>query len=315
MKLFIRNIPAGVVFTSMLVIAIGITLVVSTPKADQSLSGQQHDAYRQSIEAWRAARHERLSQPAGWLSLVGLEWLKEGENRVGSAMDNDIRLGSGPLHWGNVFLQDGHVRFTSADIENVKIDGESTKQADLIPDTEGKPTVVTSGALSFHVIFRESFGLRIKDSKAKALLNFTGVENYPIDESWRIDGRFIQAEEGTSIEIANVLGQVSESSVFGTFEFERSGKTHRLLGLGTSDSKKLWFIFADQTSGRGSYGAGRFLYTDSMPVNGWLTVDFNKAYNPPCAFNPWSTCPLPPQVNRMDLAVTAGEKDFHPASG
>ena len=108
-----------------------------------------------------------------------------------------------------------------------------------------------------------------------------------------------------------VLGQTIESPVFGTFEFERDGKTHRLLGLGTSDSKNLWFIFADRTSGRGTYGAGRFLYSDSMPVNGRLTIDFNKAYNPPCAFNAYSTCPLPPQENRLKLAVTAGEKKYH----
>jgi len=105
---------------------------------------------------------------------------------------------------------------------------------------------------------------------------------------------------------------VSDSSVYGTFEFEMNGKTHSLLGLGTAKSERLWFIFADRTSGHGTYGAGRFLYSDGMPENGRLTVDFNKAYNPPCAFNTYSTCPLPPGRNRMDLKVTAGEKDFHP---
>ncbi len=149
---------------------------------------------------------------------------------------------------------------------------------------------------------------------AKALQNFKGVDNYPINESWCIDGRFIPAEEGAVIEITNVLGQVSESPVFGTFEFDMDGKTHSLLGLGDDDSKSLWFIFADRTTGHGTYGAGRYLYSDGMPQNGRLTVDFNKAYNPPCAFNPYSTCPIPPQRNRMDLLVTAGEKDFHPDS-
>jgi uncharacterized protein (DUF1684 family) len=110
-----------------------------------------------------------------------------------------------------------------------------------------------------------------------------------------------------------VLGQVNEMPVYGTFEFERDGKTHRLLGLGDSHSSSLWFIFADRTSGRETYGAGRFLYSDGMPEDGKLVVDFNKAYNPPCAFNEYSTCPLPPQANRMDLFVTAGEKDYHAA--
>ena len=116
------------------------------------------------------------------------------------------------------------------------------------------------------------------------------------------------------IEITNVLGQVYESPVFGTFEFEKEGITHSLQGLGTEESENLWFIFADRTTGHGTYGAGRYLYSDGMPENGHLMVDFNKAYNPPCAFNPYSTCPIPPQRNRMDLWVRAGEKDFHPDS-
>jgi uncharacterized protein (DUF1684 family) len=197
----------------------------------------------------------------------------------------------------------------------VGINGESVQQAELVADNKGEPTLVTGGTWSFYTIFRGSYALRIKDSQAKTLRSFKGVENYPINVSWRIDGRFIRAEEGASIEISNVLGQVSDSQVFGTFEFDMDGKTHSLLGLGNEESEDLWFIFADRTSGHDTYGAGRFLYSDGMPGNGRLTVDFNKAYNPPCAFNPYSTCPLPPQRNRMDLLVTAGEKDFHPDPG
>ena len=202
----------------------------------------------------------------------------------------------------------------SVDSDSVMINGEPSLQLELVYDTNGEPTVVESGNLSFYAIYRESYALRIKDSQAPALLNFKGVDNYPVNESWRINGHFIRAEKGAVIEIANVLGQISESPVFGTFEFNMNGKTHSLLGLGDKHSRSLWFIFADRTSGRGTYGAGRFLYSDAMPENGRLIVDFNKAYNPPCAFNPYSTCPLPPQENRMDLLVTAGEKDFHPDS-
>jgi uncharacterized protein (DUF1684 family) len=274
----------------------------------------QSENHREAIEAWRASRHERLMRPDGWLTLVGLEWLKEGENRIGSAAENDIRLSGGPAYWGSLVLEGDKLLFTGSGDESVKINGELLPRSELIPDTAGKATVVSSGNLCFHVIFRGSYGLRVKDSQAKALQNFTGVDNYPIDESWRINGRFYRAEEGATMEIANVLGQISQSAVFGTFEFDMNGKTHRLLALGTKDSKDLWFIFADRTSGRGTYGAGRFLYSDGMPENDRLTIDFNKAYNPPCAFNPYSTCPLPPQVNRLNLAVVAGEKDFHPDS-
>lgn len=283
--------------------------------ADENVVPEVHsENHKETIEAWRASRHERLKRSDGWLTLVGLEWLNEGENRVGSAPDNDARLNGGPAYWGSVVLENDKLLFTSSGDESVRINGELLSQSELIPDTRGKATVVSSGNLTFHVIFRESYGLRIKDSQAKALQNFTAVDSYAIDESWRITGRFIRAEEGTTLEIANVLGQISESPVFGTFEFDMDGKTYSLLGLGTVDSKDLWFIFADRTSGHGTYGAGRFLYSDGMPADDRLTVDFNKAYNPPCAFNPYSTCPLPPQVNRLNLAVVAGEKDFHPDS-
>lgn len=270
--------------------------------------------HQQAIEAWRASRHERLEQPDGWLTLVGLEWLEDGETRIGSAADNDIQLSGGPAYWGSVVLQGNRLHFKSIDPDTVKVNDESLPYTELIPDTEGEPTVISSGTLSINVIFRESYALRIKDSTAKALKNFNGVDNFPIDESWCVDGRFIPAEEGAVIEITNVLGQVSESPVFGTFEFVKDGKTHTLLGLGTADSESLWFIFADRTTGHGTYGAGRYLYSDGMPEKGRLRVDFNKAYNPPCAFNPYSTCPIPPQSNRMDLWVMAGEKDFHPDS-
>jgi hypothetical protein len=292
-----------------------IPYIADKPTDFVQQSEQQSDGHRQAIEAWRANRQERLERPNGWLTLVGLEWLENGENRVGSAIDNDIQLSGGPTHWGSVYLQDDQLRFVNFDTGKVSINGEPLKEAELIADNKGAPSEIAAGTLNFHVIFRGSYGLRVKDSQAITLKEFKGVDNFPIQQEWHIDGRFIRADEGASIEITNVLGQVNESPVFGTFEFERDGKTHSLLGLGEAGSESIWFIFADRTSGHGTYGAGRFLYSEGMPENGRLTVDFNKAYNPPCAFNPYSTCPLPPQRNRMDLMVTAGEKDFHPASG
>ena len=300
---------------SLLVIVSSFSYALHAAMAGKENSAaEQVETHQQHIEAWRASRHERLSQPDGWLTLVGLEWIDDGESRIGSAADNDIQLSGGPAYWGSVFLVDNELRFQNADNKNVKIDGQLLDQTDLVADTEGEATLVSSGALSFYAIFRESYALRIKDSQAKTLADFKGVDNYPISESWRINGRFIPSEEGETLEIANVLGQISQSSVLGSIEFDMDGKTHSLLGIGTEESEQLWFIFADRTSGYATYGAGRFLYSDGMPENGRLTLDFNKAYNPPCAFNPYSTCPLPPQRNRMDLMVEAGEKDFHAES-
>lgn len=307
--------PVCLIFVLLFSFVLSNGFFVSLSMAEEQIvAADEVENHRQAIEAWRTARHERLKKPDGWLTLVGLEWLEPGETRIGSAADNDVQLSGGPEYWGSVVLQYDRLNFNNLAPEKVRINGESLSHAGLVPDTEGEPTVISGGTLSINVIFRESYALRIKDTQAMALKNFKGVDNFPIDESWRIEGRFITATEGTVLEITNVLGQVYESPVFGTFEFERDGKTHSLLGLETEESENLWFIFADRTTGHGTYGAGRYLYSDGMPKETLLTVDFNKAYNPPCAFNEYSTCPIPPQRNRLDLWVLSGEKDFHPDS-
>lgn len=295
----------------MLVLAaMVIGLMPAQASANEALAAGT-ETHRQVVEEWRSRRHTSLTAADGYLSQVGLAWLKDGENRVGNSTDNDIHLAGGARRWGSVFLENGQLRFVRAENSQATIGGKLLNEAVLIADTEGEVTIVRDGTVSFYVIFRESYALRVKDSQSEALLKFEGVDHYPINEDWLIDGRFIAAPAGTTIEIVNVLGQVSDSSVLGTFEFEMDGKTHSLLGLADEETEDVWFIFADRTSGHGTYGAGRFLHSDAMPENDRLKVDFNKAYNPPCAFNPYSTCPLPPQRNRMDLQVTAGEKDFH----
>jgi len=190
------------------------------------------------------------------------------------------------------------------------INGGPAVPTDLLVDTSKSPTIVGSGTLSFYVIERASFALRIKDSRAPTLLAFAGVDNYPIDADWRVDGRFLPVGADETIEIPNVQGQIERLPVAGIVEFELGGQNHRLLGLGQKDSDALWFLFADRTTGRETYGAGRYLYSDGGPRNGRLILDFNKAYNPPCAFTDYATCPLPPPQNRLDLAVTAGEKKY-----
>jgi uncharacterized protein (DUF1684 family) len=166
--------------------------------------------------------------------------------------------------------------------------------------------------LSFYPIWRESYAIRVKDSQSPVLLGFSSIDNYDIQREWRIEGRLIPAQEGTSIEIANVQGQLVEEPVAGTFEFEYGGTTYELLVQLTDDPPQPWIIFTDRTNSRGTYGAGRYVYVDEITEDNRIVVDFNKAYNPPCAFTDYATCPIPPQENRLDLAVTAGEKDFHP---
>ena len=268
-------------------------------------------SYEEQIRQWRQARFDRLADPDGWMTLVGLEWLEDGENLVGAAESSDARIPGGPESWGTIHVAGDVIRFVPAAGSATKVDGKTVKEAILVADNQGQPTVVRNGDISFYVIYRESYALRIKDRKAPALLAFEGVPVYEIQPDWRTEGRLLRAEEGASIGIANVLGQTSESPVYGYFEFEREGETFSLLALGSEQSQSLWFLFADKTSGRETYGAGRFLYSEGMPEDGKLVVDFNKAYNPPCAFNDYSTCPLPPQQNRMKIAVRAGEKKYH----
>lgn len=294
-------------------IALCVGVAATTAVGESAVSGpaDRPADYLEQIEDWRQRRHARLSDEDGWLSLVGLEWLEEGENRIGSADTSDITVSGGPDDWGTVTVRGDELLFVPAGGGRVTIDGAPAVETRLTADNQGEPTVVRSGDLSFYVIFRQSYALRIKDRQAPTLLAFAGVDSYQADPTWRFDARFTPAPPGQTIEIGNVLGQLTPMNVFGTVEFERDGETHRLLGLGEEKSESLWFLFADRTTGRETYGAGRFLYSDGMPEGGRVVVDFNKAYNPPCAFNDYSTCPLPPHENRLDLAVTAGEKDYH----
>ena len=277
-------------------------------EAEDTAMAQTHE---EQIRDWRQRRDDGLASDSGWMTLVGLEWLQEGENQVGSGAKRTITIPGGPAHWGTIHVDGDELRFVPAPDSGVTVNGAEATEVKLIADNAGEPTIIASGNLSFHMIFRESYALRIKDTQAPALLEFTGVKTYDFQPDWRVNARFIPAQEGETIEIANVLGHFSDSPVYGMAEFERDGMNYRLLALGDEDSESLWFLFADRTSGRETYGAGRFLYSDGMPENGRLLVDFNKAYNPPCAFNEFSTCPLPPQQNRLDLAVTAGEKNYH----
>jgi len=300
-------------FLSALILSCGFCWLAAPGEAIAESSGAMSHAmsHEEEVMDWRQKRNAGLATENGWLTLVGLEWLQEGENHVGNSDSSDLRIPGGPQHWGTVFVNGDELRFVPAPGSGMRVNGAEMEEAALVADVQGEPTLVSSGNLSFYVIFRGSYALRIKDTQAPALLSFTGVETYDFQEDWRIDARFIPAAEGETIEIANVLGQIEPNLVYGYVEFDREGVTYRLLGLGNENSTSVWFLFNDRTNGRETYGAGRFLYSEGLPRDGRVVVDFNKAYNPPCAFNDYSTCPLPPQQNRLDMAVRAGEKDHH----
>ena len=272
-------------------------------------------SYKQSIEQWHAGRVERLTAPDGWLTLIGLEWLKPGPNRIGSAADNDIVLKAWPAHLGVVTLaDDGSMQITLTEHTGALIDGKPAQQARLVDDGhagDATPTTVTVGTTSFYVIDRDGRkGLRVKDTEASGRKHFVGIDSFSIDPSWRIEATWVPAKTGETLEMGTAIGTVDKFPVPGKLEFTRDGKHFALLPVIEEPGDAQYFIvFADRTSGKETYGAARFVYVDP-PKDGKVVLDFNQAYNPPCAFTAFATCPLAPPENRLDMRVTAGEKKY-----
>ncbi|HEY3202774.1 MAG TPA: DUF1684 domain-containing protein [Thermoanaerobaculia bacterium] len=269
-------------------------------------------AYIAEIEAWRAKRLERLRAEDGWPTVVGLFWLEEGENPVGSASGNRIVLpaGKAPPVLGSIDLSHGRVSLRVRPGADVHVDGKRVKQATLSSDADGQPTVVTYGTLRFYLIERVGrLAVRVKDSASEARRRFHGLDSFPIDPAWRLEARFEPYDPPNSIAVPNVLGAVDSERSPGAIVFEYGGKAYRLDSVLEKGEIDYFVIFGDRTNGAETYGAGRFLYV-SPPAGGKTVIDFNKAYNPPCVFTPYATCPLPPLQNKLPIRVEAGEKAY-----
>jgi uncharacterized protein (DUF1684 family) len=276
-------------------------------------------AYEREVRDWRHERQERLLRPDGFLSLVGLHWLNPGATYVGSAQDNGTRLALGPPQIGMLDVRkDGTVTLRVADGAEVTVDGEPAEgTVALVPDSKGKPTVVgfNRGDASFVLIERGGrFALRVRNAMARTRTSFPGIDYFEIDPGFRFEARFEAHPPGKTIDIVNMLGMVEPMANPGRVLFEKDGKPYSLEALDEGDGE-LFFVFADRTSGHQSYPASRFLYAKPAGPDGKVVLDFNRAYNPPCAYTPYSTCPMPPPENRLDLAVTAGEKKPLPFPG
>ncbi len=286
-------------------------------------AGAVPDPHRAEIEAWRAQRVERLQVPDGWLSLVGLDWIEPGRTVIGSAVgassigpdaDAFVKIAGIPPRLGTLTLADGELSIELDEKAGATDDGKPATQSTLLADTAGTPSVVAHGSVSFVVIERSGrYALRVRNSAAATRTGFLGMDYYDIDPAWRVEGKFRPHPDGKMIPIANVIGTLEDTPNPGVVEFERDGKRYRLEAV-DGGPDQLWFIFADRTSGKQTYGAGRFLYSDRpKPGSDLVVVDFYKSYNPPCVVTPYATCPLAPPENRLDLAVTAGELNYRGA--
>lgn len=265
--------------------------------------------YETEINAWRTDREMRLTAEDGWLTVAGLFFLTEGTSSFGTSPLNDIILTSGPEMAGLFKLRDGSISVEAIKGQTLSVDGKDVSSATLWPFEGNDPPTVTIGALTlFGHYSGDRLAIRMRDRDSEIRLNFTGLRWFPPDESYRVRGTFIPHEEPRVVELPNILGDVETFRSSGSVKLTVHDQELTMTTIDSGD--RLWFIFRDLTSGKETYPAARFLYAPA-PQDGSTTVDFNRAYNPPCAFNPHTTCPLPPLENRLPVRVEAGEMDYN----
>jgi uncharacterized protein (DUF1684 family) len=274
----------------------------------------QKNLYLEELKQWDAARVAALKDPNGWLNLEGLFWLKKGVNSFGSASTNDLVYNNAafPKHLGDFIYEDGKVYWKEGSTEKVKMnDGDLVQNSEtlnLLTATEGQ-YISQWKDFAWIVIQREDkVGVRFRNLKAKTLLEFKGIERFLVDAKWRIKAKVIPQNQNPLM-IMNVLGQNTAQKHGGQLVFEIDGKSYRLDAI-DEGGVRLFVAFADATSGKTTYGSGRFIELDRPDAEGFTYIDFNKAYNPPCAFTEFATCPLPPPQNRLSIAIPAGEKKY-----
>jgi uncharacterized protein (DUF1684 family) len=275
-------------------------------------AGPTGPEYLVEVEAWHAERQAALREPDGWLSLVGLYWLEEGASSFGADPANDLVLPAdkAPPRLGVLYRTGSRVRLEVEPGVEITRDGEPVERLELVTDASDEATELEYGNLLFFMIERgERVGLRLKDRDSELLRTFTGIERYPVDPAWRLEARFEAYPEPRMVAVPDFTGDVREEPSHGEVVFTAGGAERRLAPLGEPDDE-LFLVFGDTTNGGETYGGGRFLFAGPPDEEGRLVVDFNKAFNPPCVFTPYATCPLPPPGNRLELAVTAGEKSF-----
>lgn len=270
------------------------------------------EAYEESLRSWRQHRLERLTAEDGWLTLIGLFWLQEGDNLVGSQAAAAVRLpvDRAPGLLATINLEGERLALRVAPGVEVHHRGRAVTAIELRSDSEGDPTILEFGDLSLWVIRRgERFAARVRDRSHPARFQFRGIDTFPTAPEWRIEARLEAYRPPRAIPIPTVLGTVDEQPSPGAVVFEVAGRQRRLDALEGAEGR-LFLVFADETSGRESYGGGRFLDSEPVQPDGSVVLDFNKAYNPPCAFTDYATCPLPPRQNRLGVRVEAGEKIY-----
>jgi hypothetical protein len=259
--------------------------------------------YERDVLDWRKQRAARLQAEDGWLSLIGLDWLNEGKN--------ELHIPGGPA--GVIVLRNGRTTLEPAKNSALTIDGKRvTAPVELTNDMASSgPTIVKRGSAQFQIIKRnDRYAVRVKDAQSEARRHFKGLDYFPINPKWRFDAKFEPYNPPKKIAITNVFGMTSDEISPGALVVKVNGKEYRIDPILEQGEKDLFIIIKDQTSRDLTYPAARYLYAKPAGADGRTIVDFNKAYNPPCAFTPFATCPLPPPQNRLPFRIEAGEKRY-----
>jgi uncharacterized protein (DUF1684 family) len=274
---------------------------------------QEDEGYRAEIEKFRQEYETRLKSDNGWLTIAGLFFLGPRKSTFGSDPVNDIVLPEpAPARAGTFEFRNGKVTVTAAGGGRLIINGTPVATAELRSDGKGEPDRITIQDLALWVHDSgERRAIRLRDKNSRLRAEFTGVKWFPVNEAYRVEGRFVPYDEPKTMRIPNILGDVETVHSPGLVVFSIGDQEFKMEPVAEDGDDEFWFIFRDMTSGNDTYAAARFLSTP-LPVNGRLVLDFNKAENPPCAYNPYTTCPLPPEQNRLRVRIGAGEKIYEP---
>lgn len=287
-------------------------LVISLSACQQEIP--EKETYQNNIRTWQKNRNVEIGDSTSWLSLVGLHWLEQGESTFGADSSNTILFPpASPLFAGKFILKDSLVSIQVAEGVQITHQGIPVKEMILNSDLHEKTTYLQMGHINFYLIQRpEGLAIRVKDSQNPALLAFRDIPNFPIDPKWKVNARLDWYDSPQPIQIPTVLGSERTQFCPARLIFELDGETYTLSPYNSYYGDPVWtIIFSDLTNGESTYGGGRFLEIPAPePGTAFLDLDFNLAYNPPCAFSPYATCPLPPADNRLALAIPAGEKRY-----
>lgn len=277
-----------------------------------SVTAQSQNAYKNDVDQWHNTRVADLKAENGWLNIIGLHWLRPGKNTFGTGNGVAIRLPAGTVapEAGYFELSDGTVTLQGAPGITFTVNGRTVQNAVIFHKDSARAPEVRFGDLKWNIIKRDDkFGVRVRHLKSAAIDNFKGIDRYTVDSSWRIIATLQPASIMGGISITNVLGQTTRQESPGKLAFSIGGKSYTLDAL-DGGKDELFIIFGDETNGVETYPSGRYVYVKRPGADGVVILDFNKAYNPPCAFTEYATCPLPPKQNVLPIAITAGEKNY-----